>query len=289
MENDKEKSTKYKLSCFSTSPFIHIKIVENPVKGRIVLSNKDFSSGDEIFTVEAVLSVSREGWGCIACCDRTCMGYCDTYRRYFMDLRTALASVNTISKETGTPVGHIRMAIKYIALKNSKFSIFLNHIGDLKNVRDKGPEKDQDVLTTEKIFGYLPQTLKDHPTLQSEVSHLLAISPSNAHKVAHIQGASLFPIASMLEHNCKPNANYETHGNKLILTAIVPITSGQSISINYLEPYLPKAERLEQLASKYHFDCKCDMCIPEARDLTRGFFCKQGKCDGIVYPICLCF
>jgi len=48
---------------------------------------------------------------------------------------------------------------------------------------------------------------------------------------------------------------------------------------------LPKAERLEQLASKYHFDCKCDMCLPEARDLTRGFFCKQGKCDGIVYPI----
>jgi len=88
----------------------------------------------------------------------------------------------------------------------------------------------------------------------------------------------------MLEHCCKPNANYETYGNKLMLTAIVPIASGQSISINYLEPYLPKAERLEQLAQRYHFECKCELCLPEARDLTRGFYCKQSKCDGLVYP-----
>jgi len=169
-------------------------------------------------------------------------------------------------------------------LKNSKVSTFLTHIGDLKNVRDKSPEKDQDISTAEKIINYLPQSFKEHSTLVSEVSHLLGVIPSNAHKVAHIQGISLFPIASMLEHCCKPNANYETYGNKLMLTAIVPIASGQSISINYLEPYLPKAERLEQLAQRYHFECKCELCLPEARDLTRGFYCKQSKCDGLVYP-----
>jgi hypothetical protein len=288
METDKTTTTqKYKLSCFSTSPFLHLKIVDTPSKGRTVVSNKDFSPGDEIFTVDAVLSVPREGWGCLACCDRTCMGYCDTYRRYFMELRSALAAANNIAKETGNPVGHIRMAIKYIALKNSKQSTFLSHIGDLRNVRDKSPEKDQDLMTAEKLISYLPQSLKDNTALLSEVAHLIGVIPSNAHKVAHIQGAALFPIASMLEHNCKPNANYETNGNKFLLTAMLPITSGQPISINYLEPYLPKAERLEQLSLRYHFECKCDACIPEARDLTRGFFCKQSKCDGIIYPAAL--
>ena len=77
---------------------------------------------------------------------------------------------------------------------------------------------------------------------------------------------------------------YETYGTKLSVTAIAVILQGQELSLNYLEPYLPRQERQAQLASRYKFDCVCEACLPEARDVVRAFVCR--KCDsGIVCPV----
>jgi len=83
--------------------------------------------------------------------------------------------------------------------------------------------------------------------------------------------------------SCKCNAVYETYGSKLTITAINIILQGQSISLNYLEPYLPQQEHQSSLSFHYKFECICDYCQPEARDIVRAFLCK--KCDsGVVCP-----
>src|SRR4051812_17099409 len=89
---------------------------------------------------------------------------------------------------------------------------------------------------------------------------------------------------SLISCSCKPNVTYETCGSKLSVTAIAVIVQGQPLSFNYIEPYLPRAERHTQLQSRYHFECTCEMCTPDAPDIVRAFMCR--KCEGgIIYPV----
>eukprot|EP01125_Pyxidicula_operculata_P020182 TRINITY_DN7410_c0_g1_i1.p1 TRINITY_DN7410_c0_g1~~TRINITY_DN7410_c0_g1_i1.p1 ORF type:complete len:447 (+),score=73.46 TRINITY_DN7410_c0_g1_i1:24-1364(+) len=277
-------STKKKASVFTNTQAFAVKVVDHPTKGRTLVATKDFSSGDEILSVESVLSVPREGWGCIACCDRTCMGFCDSYRRLFMDLRTVIGSVSSIAKATGAQPGNIRMIIKFLALRaGSKQQSISDSIFELKNSKETPEERDIDVKTAEKLIANLPQSHKDSLS-KDQIVELLGIVASNSHKISHIQGAGLFPLACMIEHSCKPNAHYETSGNKISVTATTSISQGQSISLNYLESYLPRQERMAEIKLKYNFDCTCELCDPNVKDLTRAFVCKNCD-DGIVSPI----
>lgn len=103
--------------------------------------------------MDALLLASREGWGCIACNDTRCMGWCDPYRYYFVDLRPgrffdgsshrqALLVVPKIASDTDTNPNILRLVIKYVALKkfagqNQKLQDHLTNVFDLVNLRGK--------------------------------------------------------------------------------------------------------------------------------------------------------
>ncbi|TRM70310.1 hypothetical protein BD626DRAFT_390788 [Schizophyllum amplum] len=73
---------------------------------------------------------------------------------------------------------------------------------------------------------------------------------------------AIFMQASRINHSCSPNAKWEWDRKTLSLTlrAVRPIRAGEEITINYVDPAVPRAERRASLRTTYHFDCNCAAC-----------------------------
>jgi hypothetical protein len=233
---------------------------------------------------------SKEGFGCLACNDERCMGYCDPFRFYFADLRSVLQLVPKISAETNVSDTLIRLLIKYIALRkgeNSKLRELLDKVFELDG-RDNCSEK-KDVLVAEKLLAVLPSSHKTYIT-KDKLQQLVRVFLINALPVPHINGLGLYPIVVLADHSCKENCYYECIGEKLVLTALTPIGKDQGLTLNFLKSYLPRARRQLEIRSVYQYPCSCELCnVDSLKDETRSFVCK--KCTyvseeecGIVSP-----
>lgn len=199
--------------------------------------------------------------------------------------------MEVIASATGTPPLHVRLALKFIALRHAadnKSKLVpsaetLDSLFDLMNVRHRGDDREQDLTTASKIIAVLPDSHKTVLT-KDRLSELLGIIVTNAHHISY-QGIGFFPVAVMLEHSCLPNAAYEMLGERMTVTAIGKILKGDAIAISYIPMYLPRSARQEKLAKQYHFECMCPLCSVDlfTRDLSRAFKCRKCE-DGIVTP-----
>lgn len=113
--------------------------------------------------------------------------------------------------------------------------------------------------------------LKKHGFLLSsgQISHIIISIQCNAHKVLNSDGNAvalgLFPMTSMINHSCTPNA---VHGfqlirgelPRLVMHAITDIPIGTEICYSYVQLYQSTMVRKEQLRSAYSFDCMCFRC-----------------------------
>lgn len=94
--------------------------------------------------------------------------------------------------------------------------------------------------------------------------------------------------------SCKENCHYECIGDRLVLTAITPITKDQGLTLNFIKPYNPKATRqgfllsllfysqfsflnfVALIKSQFQYTCACELCANDSvRDETRAFVCKK--------------
>jgi len=265
---------------FTTSPFPHLRVEDNrgaKSGSKQLVATRDFNIGDVIFAVDGLLVASRDGWGCIACSDSRCMGWCDPYRHYFVELRPVLLSVTKLAAESNTHPIVLRLVIKFIALKkfsgqNQKLTDLLNNVYDLVNLRDTPLLKKEDLVIADKLYLSLPDSHKPLLT-KDQLATLIGRVQTNTHEVPQLQGLGLFPIASLVNHSCGPNTVYETIGTRIIFTAICPIAAGNPITISYINPHLPLVERKELLQATFSFDCKCKRCQGDSRDYCRGFYC----------------
>lgn len=183
------------------------------------------------------------------------------------------------------------MAFKLIALRQATLAAphrptheSLDAIFDLNNIRDGKEDHEQDRLTADKILAALPASHRD-VIKADKLTDFLGLIYTNAHHI-HGMGLGLFPVASMMEHSCSPNAVYEVVNDKMTVTAITKISKNDGISICYIKPYQPRKARQLELKAHYHFDCLCSMCSFDLfnRDLCRSFRCKRCE-DGIVSPL----
>eukprot|EP01127_Copromyxa_protea_P016430 TRINITY_DN4885_c0_g1_i1.p1 TRINITY_DN4885_c0_g1~~TRINITY_DN4885_c0_g1_i1.p1 ORF type:complete len:483 (+),score=97.88 TRINITY_DN4885_c0_g1_i1:77-1450(+) len=273
---------------FSTCPFLQIKVEEAKTSKsgfKQLVAGKEYTIGETLFAVDGLLVTSKEGWGCVACNDTRCMGWCDPYRYYFVELRSALLAVPKIAAETDTNPNVLRLAIKYVALKrfasqNSKLQDHLTNVFDLVNLRDSATEKKEDAAVAEKLYLNFPDSHKSLLT-KEQLATLIGIFKTNTHEVGHMQGLGLFPVASLVSHSCFPNAVYETVGTKIFFTAISQIPAGTPITVSYINPHQPRADRREQLKNLFHFDCKCKRCHIDSRDHSRAFYCQACASKGL--------
>jgi len=104
--------------------------------------------------------------------------------------------------------------------------------------------------------------------------HIFGIILVNAHHVVD-KGDALFPIASLVNHNCQPNCTYRAmatleKGVILQLIAIRPIAAGEEITISYIDIGQPRRHRLKALFYEKHFVCTCVLCESSSIDVREG-------------------
>ncbi|KAK6843827.1 hypothetical protein PG987_004687 [Apiospora arundinis] len=73
---------------------------------------------------------------------------------------------------------------------------------------------------------------------------------------------TVFPEISRMNHDCRANADYyfdvETFTHNI--HAVRPIFAGEEITVSYIDPVQPRAERLTRLNTSWHFSCSCSLC-----------------------------
>ncbi|CAG8490905.1 6880_t:CDS:2 [Ambispora gerdemannii] len=73
-------------------------------------------------------------------------------------------------------------------------------------------------------------------------------------------GEGTYPIGSLFNHSCHPNAVVMYDGVVQIVKCIEDIDAGDEITIAYLDVVHPRRKRREILREKYFFNCHCRKC-----------------------------
>jgi hypothetical protein len=70
----------------------------------------------------------------------------------------------------------------------------------------------------------------------------------------------LFPIASLFNHSCHPNAVWSNKGNELSVRALQDFQRGEEICLPYVGTFRATVDRRRDLLSRYRFTCSCALC-----------------------------
>jgi hypothetical protein len=74
-------------------------------------------------------------------------------------------------------------------------------------------------------------------------------------------GVGVYPMASLLNHSCRPNCTYRFDGVQLQVVARQFIRSGEELTISYIDWIYGPTERASQLERQYFFKCQCPRCL----------------------------
>ncbi|KAF2099758.1 SET domain-containing protein [Rhizodiscina lignyota] len=73
---------------------------------------------------------------------------------------------------------------------------------------------------------------------------------------------TVYPEAARLNHDCRPNVQYNINPNTLVHTmhALRSIHPGEEITTSYILPYFTWHERRERTTKQWGFNCSCNLC-----------------------------
>ncbi|GET00766.1 histone-lysine N-methyltransferase ASHR1 [Rhizophagus clarus] len=80
-----------------------------------------------------------------------------------------------------------------------------------------------------------------------------------------VYGEGTFPIGSLFNHSCRPNAIVMYDGAVQIIKCIEVINVGEEINISYIDVALNRMTRKKMLQEKYFFECQCSRCFSQER------------------------
>ena len=85
-------------------------------------------------------------------------------------------------------------------------------------------------------------------------------------QAASPSGAAVYALASLLNHSCSPclDVTFPANNALLQLVAARDITSGEQLTISYIDAEQPLEARQHALAFAYGFECRCSKCVEEA-------------------------
>lgn len=97
----------------------------------------------------------------------------------------------------------------------------------------------------------------------------------------------VWPVASLMDHSCRPNATCEISLNedgtiaRLDVRALREVQPGDGITISYHDEEFMPTELRQRLLAKRGFRCECELCREEV-DVARWFVCRRDGCGGVV-------
>ncbi|CAG8510454.1 2405_t:CDS:2 [Ambispora leptoticha] len=177
--------------------------------------------------------------------------------------------------------------LRRVALLISSFQCSHNNrLGDskLNKVCDILP-KEMNITLLIEVFETLQSHKESHPHhtllyIDKLVSYLCRFGCNNFtihDKQMFGIGEGTYPIGSLFNHSCRPNAVVMYDGNVQIVRCIEDVNAGEEIAIAYLDVVHPRKKRREILREKYFFECHCRKCgdddkIIDGKSITtRGF------------------
>ncbi|OUM58468.1 hypothetical protein PIROE2DRAFT_16258 [Piromyces sp. E2] len=105
-------------------------------------------------------------------------------------------------------------------------------------------------------------------TTESElIQHLLRFKCNNfVYHDTQLFGMaeSAFPVGSLFNHSCHPNATLYYHEGRQIIRAMRDIPRGEEICITYTDVMNARPQRQRLLLQKYKFNCCCERCLNTA-------------------------
>nr|AAL75997.1 putative SET-domain transcriptional regulator [Zea mays] len=122
-----------------------------------------------------------------------------------------------------------------------------------------------------------------------EIAQTFSKFACNAHTICDPElrplGTGLYPVISIINHSCVPNAVLIFDGRTAYVRALQPINKDEEVSISYIETATVTKKRNNDL-KQYFFTCTCPRCVKgfDEDALLEGFRCKNQACDGFLLP-----
>ncbi|KAI3424678.1 uncharacterized protein J3R85_010433, partial [Psidium guajava] len=126
-----------------------------------------------------------------------------------------------------------------------------------------------------------------------EVAENFSKLSCNAHTICDSElrplGTGLYPVISLINHSCLPNAVLLFEGRTAVVRAVQQIVRGSEVLISYIETAGSTTTRMKSLREQYHFACACARCaklgqpddIKESA-ILEGYRCKDDRCSGFL-------
>lgn len=106
--------------------------------------------------------------------------------------------------------------------------------------------------------------IKDTDIKHEELTHFLNVFKSNNFTITDINlealGEGSYPIASLFNHSCRPNAFIMFDGVLASIQAIQDIEPNTEITLAYVDVAHDRNSRQQVLREKYLFTCQCERC-----------------------------
>ncbi|CAN6281733.1 unnamed protein product [Urochloa humidicola] len=122
-----------------------------------------------------------------------------------------------------------------------------------------------------------------------EIAHTFSKFACNAHTICDPElrplGTGLYPVISIINHSCVPNAVLIFDGRTAYVRALQPIGKDEEVSISYIETAAVTKKRQNDL-KQYFFTCSCPRCVKVSEEdaLLESYRCKNQACDGFLLP-----
>ncbi|XP_052201558.1 histone-lysine N-methyltransferase ASHR1 isoform X3 [Diospyros lotus] len=115
----------------------------------------------------------------------------------------------------------------------------------------------------------------------------------NAHTICDSElrplGTGLYPVVSIINHSCLPNAVLAFEGRLAVIRAVQHIPKDTEVLISYIETAGSTMTRQKALKEQYFFSCTCPRCakVGQLEDIQEsavleGYRCKDIRCNGFL-------
>ncbi|XP_034889122.1 histone-lysine N-methyltransferase ASHR1 isoform X2 [Populus alba] len=283
-----------------------------PEKGRCLLTTKNFYPGEVILRQEPYVCVPNNSStvsrcdGCFAseslkkCSACQVVWYCgSTCQKSEWKLHrlecNALSRLEKEKRKAVTP--SIRLMVRLYLRRKLQNEMFIpTSVTDSYNFVEALVSHLKDLDEKQRVL-YAQMANLVHLILQwpeinlKEIAENFSKLACNAHTICDCElrplGTGLYPVVSIINHSCLPNAVLTFEGKSSVVRAIDHIPEGAEVSIAYIDTAGSTMTRQKALKEQYFFTCTCPRCIKVHDDIQEsaileGYRCKDDRCNGFL-------
>ncbi|XWS25196.1 hypothetical protein CRYUN_Cryun27aG0049100 [Craigia yunnanensis] len=285
-----------------------------PDKGRSLITAKDFYPGEVIISQEPYVCVPNNSLtesrcdGCFRksnlkkCSACQVVWYCGSrcqkleWKLHRLEC-LALAKLDKERRKSVTPT--IRMMVKlYLRRKLQNENVIpvtaLDNYNLVEALVSHMSDIDEKQLVLYAQMANLVNLILQCPDIDiKEIAENFSKFACNAHTICDSElrplGTGLYPVVSIINHSCLPNAVLVFEGRLSVVRAVQHIPKDSEVSISYIETAASTITRQKTLKEQYLFTCTCARCIKmgqyddiQESAILEGYRCRDNGCSGFL-------